>query len=107
MSLLLLHDHNYRPNDNQSCITLPDAVSFRGKINLSKVVFLGHSFGGATAVTAAAYPDLISPLPLWLTNQLQIVCQTLDEKPYSWMKVEERAPTSLILEELEDSSLQL
>jgi pimeloyl-ACP methyl ester carboxylesterase len=58
-SLLLLHNNNYRPNNNQNGIILPDAVSFQGKLNLSKVVFLGHSFGGATALTAAAYrPDI-------------------------------------------------
>lgn len=59
-SLLLLHDKNCHPNSNlNSSISLPEAVSFEGKLNLSKVIFLGHSFGGATALTASAYrPDI-------------------------------------------------
>lgn len=48
-SLKILHEESI----------LVGGVSFQGKLNVSNVVFLGHSFGGATALTAAAYrPDI-------------------------------------------------
>lgn len=54
-SLRLLHKNT----DKENKITLPKDVCFQGKLDLSNVVFSGHSFGGAAALTAAAYrPDI-------------------------------------------------